>query len=176
MKVFAVTVACVLLCSAGAFAQSKSTSVGDEKFVRNALAAGTDEIKEGTLYADSGNNLVQTYATRMVKDHSQANMQLMALARQLNVTVPNGTLPQTGQYEQSPLPEDKAPQNKPANSTPPKQYFTKQIADHEKVIALFKREISSGKSAQVKAYAQKTLPVLETHLALAEKDLKNSTH
>ncbi len=176
MKVFAVTVACVILCFTIAFAQTKNTSLTDDKFVRAALAAGTDEIKEGTLYADAGNSLVQTYATRMVKDHSEANTQLLSLARELNITVPNGTLPESGQSEQSPLPQGSPPQSRPSNSVSPKKYFETQVADHEKVIALFKNEIASGSNARVKAYAQKTLPVLETHLALAQKDLKGSTH
>lgn len=176
MRVFAVLIACTMLASAQALAASNSTSNNDDSFVRAALAAGTGEIKENTVFSDSGNGLVQTYATRMVKDHSEANTQLLALAHQLNVTVPNSTLPESGESEQSPLPQGSSPQDRPSNSTPPKQYFEKQIADHKNVIALFKKELAGGSNAQLKAYARTTLPILESHLALAQKDLAASSH
>lgn len=172
MKVFALTVACVVLCSAGAFAQGKNASLTDQKFIRTALSAGTDEIKQGSEFADSGNTRVQTFATLMVKDHSEANTQLLALARQLNVTVPDSTLPESGESEQSPLPQSTSPQSRHDVGVTPKAYFTKQVAAHEQAVALFKKEAADGSNPQVKAFVQKTLPVLETHLALAQKDLK----
>ena len=71
MKVSAVTVSCVLLFSAGAFAEGKNTPVA----------------------ADSGNSPVQMFATPVVNDRSEGNTQLLALAHLLNITAPNSTLP-----------------------------------------------------------------------------------
>jgi putative membrane protein len=47
----------------------------------------------------------------------------------------------------------------------------RQIRDHEKTIALFEREAKSGKDAELKAFAEKTLPTLKEHLSMV-RDLK----
>ncbi len=43
-------------------------------------------------------------------------------------------------------------------------YIADQIKDHEKAIALFEKEARSGKDAELKAFAEKTLPTLKDHL------------
>ena len=50
-------------------------------------------------------------------------------------------------------------------------YVDDQIRDHEKTIALFEREAKSGKDAELKAFAEKTLPTLKEHLSMV-RDLK----
>jgi putative membrane protein len=42
------------------------------------------------------------------------------------------------------------------------------VADHRKDVAEFRRESKSGKNADLKAWAGKTLPTLEGHLKMAE--------
>ena len=41
------------------------------------------------------------------------------------------------------------------------------VSDHEKDIAEFEKEASSGTNGDVKAWASKTLPVLRAHLEAA---------
>jgi putative membrane protein len=50
-------------------------------------------------------------------------------------------------------------------------YVEDQIRDHEKTIALFEREAKTGKDAELKAFAEKTLPTLKEHLTMTQ-DLK----
>ena len=50
-------------------------------------------------------------------------------------------------------------------------YVDDQIRDHEKTIALFEREAKTGKDAELKAFAEKTLPALKEHLSMV-RDLK----
>lgn len=175
MKVAAVLACIIALCGSVAFAQSKNASLDDDKFVREALISGTQEIHDGAKYSDAGNAAVQQFAARMVKDHGEANTQLLALARQLHITVPNGMLPPSGAQEQ-PKGVESPPVTGPANGVDARSYFQKQIDAHQKTIALFKNELSDGSNAKIRDYAKKTLPVLQTHLALAEKDLKSVTH
>ena len=174
MKVV-VAFACLLAVSAStAVAQSKNASLADDTFVRAALTAGTQEIREGGQDADSSNAAIAAFAMRMVKDHSEANTQLLALAHQLDITVPNDELPPSGAQEQP-----KGIQSPPVSATShldPKAYFRKQVAAHRKAIALFEGEISRGSKAQIKAFARQTLPTLQAHLALAQKDLENAAH
>ena len=174
MKCAIAACACILACTLPSFAQSKSVSIADSKFVRTALVAGTQEIRDGALSADSSDPRIAAFATRMVKDHSQANVQLLALARQLDVTVPNDVLPASGAQEQPTLPQGTAPQNRPAVFA--KQYFQTQVSAHRKAIALFSKEVAEGGDPKIRAFARATLPTLNAHLALAEKDLKSAAH
>jgi putative membrane protein len=43
------------------------------------------------------------------------------------------------------------------------------VRDHEKVIAAFDKQAKSGKDAELKAYASKTLPTLRSHLQMAKQ-------
>jgi putative membrane protein len=43
------------------------------------------------------------------------------------------------------------------------------VSDHVKDIAAFKMEAKSGKDAEIKAWAAKTLPTLEEHLRMARQ-------
>jgi len=47
-------------------------------------------------------------------------------------------------------------------------YMEHMVTDHKKTVAMFKAEAGSGKDAQFKAFAAKTLPTLEDHLKMAE--------
>ncbi|HET9030617.1 MAG TPA: DUF4142 domain-containing protein [Candidatus Aquilonibacter sp.] len=163
----------MLACGAVASAQSKHASLGDDQFVRQALVSGTQEIRQGGKDADSTNAAIDAFAMRMVKDHSYANTQLLALAHQLDITVPNGMLPASGAQE-----EAKGVQSPPvSNNQPnPKAYFAAQVADHKKAVALFEHEIAHGRNPQIVAFARKTLPVLRSHLQFAEKELAHPAH
>ena len=50
-----------------------------------------------------------------------------------------------------------------------RQFVQDEIAGHRRAIAAFKREAEHGQDADVKAYANKMIPVLEKHLHMAEE-------
>ena len=50
-----------------------------------------------------------------------------------------------------------------------REYARMMVKDHEEDVALFRKEAQSGKDADLKAYAQKTLPTLEEHLQMAKQ-------
>jgi putative membrane protein len=47
-------------------------------------------------------------------------------------------------------------------------YMQAMVADHKKDVNEFRVESKSGKDPEIKAWAAKTLPTLEEHLALAQ--------
>jgi putative membrane protein len=49
------------------------------------------------------------------------------------------------------------------------------VKDHEKAVALFSKEAGSGKDAETKDWASKTLPTLQQHLAKA-REVAGRTH
>ena len=48
------------------------------------------------------------------------------------------------------------------------------VKSHEKTISAFQKEAKDGKDADVKAWAEKTLPTLQHHLEMA-RDLEKTT-
>lgn len=50
-----------------------------------------------------------------------------------------------------------------------KAYANNQVKAHEDTVALFKKEAASSDNAELKAFAQQTLPTLEHHLDMAKK-------
>ncbi len=144
-------------------------AANDATFIQAALKSGTAEIKEASVQADVSDSYVHDFANKMVTDHSTANRELLALANELKVSVPNGVAGQVPPTY-SPAPMNAQPER--AAKMAPAAYFKKEILDHEQAIALFKKEAASGDNVKVKAFAEKTLPVLESHLALAQKYYK----
>jgi putative membrane protein len=94
------------------------------------------------------------------RDHTQANKELQQIAQQENVTLPT-----------QPTGKDAAATKKLSglNSTAfDKAYMQDQLSDHQQVVSLFRKEASSGQDPALKAFAQKTLPILQQHLQMAE--------
>ena len=55
-------------------------------------------------------------------------------------------------------------------------YIQEMVTDHQKDIAEFQKEATSGKDAAVKAFAAKTLPTLEEHMKLVQDVNQSLSH
>ena len=96
------------------------------------------------------------FAAMMVKDHSAANDKLKKLADSKSVKLPEG--PSVTQKAQKKMLEMKS------SSSFDKDYIEGQVKAHEETVELLKKEISSGKDADAKAFASEVLPTVEAHL------------
>ena len=103
---------------------------------------------------------VRQFASRMMTDHGQANTELQQIAEQANVTLP--TKP-TG--KEASTAQRLSGLNGPAFD---QAYAQAMLSDHQEDVALFRKEASSGKDPALKAFAQKTLPILQQHLQMAQ--------
>jgi putative membrane protein len=54
-----------------------------------------------------------------------------------------------------------------------KDYMDHMVKDHDEDVAEFKKAIQNAKNADLKAFAAKTLPVIEEHLKMA-KEIQSS--
>src|SRR3978361_1619174 len=77
----------ILIVTAGhALAQ---ISTADKTFATKAAAGGQAEVALGRLATEkAGSQQVRQFGQQMVTDHSQANQELMAIAKQQNLTLP----------------------------------------------------------------------------------------
>jgi putative membrane protein len=164
---------------AGALAAAVMTPIvagaagSDRSFVTQALTGNSSEIRQGEIFANSTDPRIQSFAQRMTTDHSEANTQLIALAHDMHVST-TGQLPEFPYTSGVQHPAWLTPQvkAKAMAGLTPVAYFDQQIRVHQQAIALYKQEISGGTDRRVVSYARKTLPVIEQHLALAQRDLR----
>ena len=150
----------------GAPAQAASAvttrwSHDDTRFARNAIEAGLEEIATAKLAQDKAQDPeVKAFAERMIQDHSQANERLQMLAAQDDVNLPE-RLDAAGVKDIDQLSH--------LSGVPfEREYMDKQVAGHRQVISQFRQEAASGHAADLRDFAQSTLPTLEQHLSLAE--------
>jgi putative membrane protein len=156
-----------ILCSAVAALVAMGIGVAranspDSSFYRSLAEGGNGEVALGRLAADRGaSSRVKDFGAMMVKDHTAANEQLASLARSKDVSLPDGI----GVRERTKETELKAL----SGSSFDKSYLTEQIKAHRATLELLKKEVDSGSDPDAKAFAEKVLPTVETHLAAAER-------
>jgi putative membrane protein len=119
------------------------------------------EVELGKLAADkASSDEVKKFGQRMVDDHGKANDELKKLAENKNITLPT-----------APDAKHKATidrLSKLSGEAFDRAYMQEMLKDHRKDVSEFRTESKSGKDADVKAWAAKTLPTLEEHLKLAQ--------
>jgi putative membrane protein len=92
----------------------------------------------------------------MVDDHTKANDELKQVASQENLTLPT-TLDKKHQQMVDKL----SALSGPAFD---KAYVKDMVKDHEKDVKEFQKESQDGTDPNIKSFATKTLPVLQSHL------------
>ena len=108
------------------------------------------EVEWGKLAGQNGQNPdVKKFGSRMVTDHSKANSELMALAKEEGVTLPSAKSP--GKWKSD------------------KDYMDMMMKDHQADLAEFQKEAQSGTDPDLKAFAAKYSKVVQQHLDLAKQ-------
>jgi len=150
-----------MLVLAAPLAAVAADSDPDASFYKNAAEGGISEVEAGKLAQEKGaSQAVKDFGAMMAKDHTAANDKLKALAASKGVSLP--TSASMGQMA------TKAKLDVLSGDTFDKSYIKAQISAHRDTIALFKKEAASGKDADAKAFAKRTLPALQAHLKKIE--------
>jgi putative membrane protein len=142
----------------GSFAQmaSKPTTPADYNFIFQAASGGWGEVMAGQLAPQrSTNPAVLQAASMMVADHTQANQELAPLAMARGITPP--TAPDPGRMGVVTILQ---PMTGRAFDV---AYLQEQTADHVVGIALFQSEAQSSLDPELRAFAQKYLPIIQRH-------------
>ena len=130
-------------------------------FMVKAADGGMEEVQMGRMAADKATNQrVKNFGQMMVEDHSKAGDELKSLARQKNVTLP-ATVSNDHQKDMDDV-------NKKTGKDFDKKYMSMMVDDHQKDISEFEKASKNTKDADVKAWVDKTLPVLRKHLDSAK--------
>lgn len=176
-------VACLALLPAAVVAQSGSmssaSSSGNDtgtamkdsasaRFLRQAAEGGLAEVKLGQLATEkAASPQVKQFGQRMVDDHSKANEELKQVANSEGIQVPD-KLSAKDKMTMEHL-------SKLNGEQFDKAYMSDMVKDHTKDVADFQRESQSGKDPQIKEFASKTLPTLQSHLKEAKEIAPTTT-
>jgi putative membrane protein len=134
----------------------------DRKFIEDAAEGGMMEVQAGQLAASKATDPnVKNFADKLVKDHTNANNELVQLANSKHVELPAG--PSRSQRK------DIEKMGKFSGKDFDKHFVAMGVKDHEKDIKKFEKASAKAKDPQLKAWIDKTLPTLREHLAMAQK-------
>jgi len=129
----------------------------DAKFVVDAANGGMTEVDLSKLAQQKATNAkARGFADMMVKDHSNANEGLKALAKAKNVTLPDSI-----NADSKKMWDDL---NAKTGKEFDKAYVNTMVSEHKKAVSLFENASKDLKDADLKAFVDKTLPVLKGHL------------
>jgi putative membrane protein len=130
-------------------------------FALKAGAGGMMEVELGNISQTNAQHArVKSFGAMMVKDHTMANKELMALSQQKSFNIPS-TLPAESQMH---INELKALKGADFD----KKYMDMMVKDHKKTIDLFEEAAQHSTDADIKAFAAKNLPALKMHLDSAQ--------
>ena len=137
----------------------------DRAFVQAASMSSSTEIDAAKLAQKNSNDKnVKSFAHHMMLDHTKLTIELKAAA-------PHGVQVPKDNSDTSVLGELKPLKGKEFDDA----YVAKiGLKGHEDAIAAFKKEISDGQNADLKKLAQKGLPVIEHHYAMAQQLAKKA--
>jgi putative membrane protein len=147
--------------SALPLAAMAASATPDMSFYKSLAEGGIAEVRDGKLAQQkSADPKIKDFAAMMVKDHTAANQDLMALAQSKGIKLPGG--PGIGADTK------KAELDVLTGETFDKSYVKSQLKGHRDTVELLQKEISTGQDAQAKAFAQKVLPTVQSHLKAIE--------
>ncbi len=137
-------------------ARTDAKPVADQQFVMNVAKDGMAEVELGRLAKEKAtNDQVKQFGQRMVDEHGKANEELKKIASDKNITVPS----ETDAKHKATI--DRL--SKLTGDAFDRAFTQEMVSGHRKAVAAFRTESKSGKDAEIKAWAAKTLPTLEEH-------------
>jgi putative membrane protein len=140
---------------------SGPVSEADRQFMMNAATADMMEIQAANMAQQNAQHqAVKDYAAMMLRDHTASSSELKPMASANNVML-SDSLPADAKQHMDAMAKMKGK----AFDT---HYMQMMTTDHSKVISLFESTSQSASNPQVKAFAEKQLPILRMHLDSAK--------
>jgi putative membrane protein len=140
--------------------QKTKVSDDDKLFLDGVKTSGALEISMAKLAVQSSNPKIKSFAEMMLKDHTQMDKEAEALATQSQIVLRTN-------FDNEQLKEiDMMKGLKGAAFD--QHYKDMMVKSHAKTVALFKSGMDT-REEKVKEFAEKSLSVIESHYAAAQK-------
>ncbi len=134
----------------------------DSEFMTKAASGGMLEVELGKVVAQRATTPeAKQFAQQMVNDHTKANNELKALASKKGMKLPASLGEDQKKVYDEVLTEKGAKLDQ--------KYVSEMVDDHEEDVKEFQEASTKAGDPAVKAFAAKTLPVLQMHLAMIKK-------
>jgi putative membrane protein len=159
---------CIVLSSIATLAQnvnqqkidqgsSQMLKSADVAFAMKAVQDGVAEVRTGKLAAEKASAAdVKAFAHQMVTDHTKANNDLKALAEKRGMTLATDmNAREQATYRKL---------RKLSGAAFDRAYVKGMVKDHQEGVKEFQKEAKTGKDEEIKAFASRTLPMLQQHL------------
>ncbi|MDQ3071813.1 MAG: DUF4142 domain-containing protein [Bacteroidota bacterium] len=142
--------------------KEKDIEKDKSNFMTKAASSGMFEVKVGEWAAQKGSTpVVKTFGAQMVADHSKANAELQALGQSENVTLP-GDMGKDYQDKYDDL-------AKKSGKDFDEAYMDLMKKEHKNDVDMYEDYAEDEDSdMEVRAFAQKYLPILKSHHTKAE--------
>jgi putative membrane protein len=142
--------------------KDKDKPYSDTTFIQEAAQGNMAEVKMGQLASEKGQNSeVKQFGQRLVTDHGQALSELKQVAQKQGVTLPS-SLDEKYQKHIDMLQAQ-------SGAEFDKSFAKHMVKGHSKGIRKCEMASQRSQDDDIKAYAQKTLPVLREHLQIAKQ-------
>jgi putative membrane protein len=137
------------------------TKAADQTFAMKAAQGGMAEVKLGKLATEKASDPdVKQFGQKMVDDHTKAGDELKQIASGKSISLPTDlNAKDQALYDRL---------SKLSGSEFDKEYMSHMVSDHKTDVSEFKKESDRGSDSDLKSFASKTLPTLESHLQMAE--------
>jgi len=163
-----ITFAAIALVATNAYGQattavvqnSTMVSPGDEYFAMRAYAEGIAEVALNQLAAQRASNPdIRRHAEQMVRDHIECDNKIVEMARRKGIALPAGIDAVSN-----------AALNRLATlsgSDFDRAYLKALICSHKAALHLFHHQSAKGEDVDLKDFADKSLPMLQSHTEMA---------
>ena len=133
----------------------------DQAFVAKAAQAGMAEVELSQLALQkSKDDQIRSFAQQMVQDHQKANTELQSIAQKHGLQVP----PKTDAKHEHALQKLQGESGAQFDAA----YSKDMKKDHDEAVALFSEASKAERlDPDLKSFAAKTLPILQSHHRLA---------
>jgi putative membrane protein len=140
-------------------AQGPQLADTDRAFIKMAASTGQAEIQLEKLAAERADSSeMRDFATRLEKDHTQADLELLKILDPQHINVSRDMEPYQAVAAELTMLRgiefDRA-------------YLRHMVKEHEEAVAQFAAEAKEERNPELKAYAAEVLPTLQEHLQLA---------
>ncbi len=162
LTVISLVAVALLALSGPAAAQVQVVTDADRDFINKAATGNMTEVELGRIATVRAvRPSVRSFGERMVTDHSRANTELTALAQSKGLALPT-TLEPSQQAMRDRL-------SGLSGADLDRAYMSEMIRDHTEDVALFERAAEVSSDPDIKAWANRSLPMLRDHLTLARQ-------
>jgi putative membrane protein len=148
-------------CAGGARGEDPAQPL-DDNFLIKAAAADNAEIQTSKL-ADSraSTQQIKDFAAQVVKDHEKSADRLAKVIKNRKVAIVSG-LEKENRDQIDRLSKVRGDQFD-------REYLHWMVMTHTNAISMFENEAKNGKDAEIRSFADETLPTLREHLKRAEE-------